>query len=248
MAKGDTVTFLDSHIECNVGWAEPLLARIKESPKHVVMPIIDSIDPDSFTMHGGGVKLLAFTWTLGQDHSINSKRPYDPVNPMPSPIMAGGLFAMDRKAFFELGTYDQEMRLYGGEEIEIGSCFFFSFVVAIGASVSLCNCSGSTRSRCVTCAALTYFYDVGFRIWQCGYTLECVPCSRIGHIFRTGKYWKGQVRPQHCPRNRLFAVDLTRADKTSGVHRAVRRHHAQQTSGRCGVDGRVRPTGHRRVA
>lgn len=29
------------------------------------MPIIDSIDPDSFVYRGGGVKLLGFTWTLG---------------------------------------------------------------------------------------------------------------------------------------------------------------------------------------
>jgi hypothetical protein len=46
--KGDVVTFLDSHIEVNEGWVEPLLARIKEDRKHVVMPIIDSIDPDGF--------------------------------------------------------------------------------------------------------------------------------------------------------------------------------------------------------
>ena len=73
---------------------------------------------------------------------------------MQSPVMAGGLFVIDRKLFFDLGGYDPEMKLYGGEEMEIS-----------------------------------------LRLWECGNTLECIPCSRVGHVFRTGKYWQGQVYP-----------------------------------------------------
>lgn len=54
---------------------------------------------------------LDFAGTLAKDEDF--------VKPIKSPTMAGGLFAIERKYFVELGEYDAGMDIWGGENIEI---------------------------------------------------------------------------------------------------------------------------------
>jgi len=151
LATAEIVVFLDSHIECNHGWLEPLIYRIVQDHRNVVCPIIDSVDPDSMVYTAGGLDVVAFDWGLRQAFP---KREMHETEPSASPGMGGGLFAINRSVFFTLGGYDPGMKLYGGEETELP-----------------------------------------MRIWLCGFRLECAPCSRVGHIFRSGKYHQGQVYP-----------------------------------------------------
>ncbi|KAJ1188384.1 hypothetical protein NDU88_005145 [Pleurodeles waltl] len=153
IATGETLTFLDAHCECFYGWLEPLLARIAENYTVVPSPDIASIDLNTFEFskpspygnnhnRGNFDWSLSFGWESLPPHEI--KRRKDETYPIISPTFAGGLFSISKEYFELLGSYDEEMEIWGGENIEMS-----------------------------------------FRVWQCGGTLEILPCSVVGHVFRS---------------------------------------------------------------
>ena len=126
-ANGDTITFLDSHCEANVGWLEPLLHRIYLNRTTVVCPVIDVISWEKLeysTIRGppgvrGGFNWgLQFKWRKIPDYE-QKRRGGDETREVKSPTMAGGLFTIDTKYFFEIGAYDLGMDIWGGENLEI---------------------------------------------------------------------------------------------------------------------------------
>ncbi|XP_068603659.1 polypeptide N-acetylgalactosaminyltransferase 4 [Brachionichthys hirsutus] len=124
-AVGDVLTFLDCHCECVPGWIEPLLERIEQNASTIVCPVIDTIDWNTFEFHmqTGEPMIGGFDWRLTfQWHSVpevERKRRKSRIDPIRSPTMAGGLFAVSRNYFEYLGTYDTGMEVWGGENLEL---------------------------------------------------------------------------------------------------------------------------------
>lgn len=122
-AAGEVLVFLDSHCEVNQAWLQPLLAPIQKDRRTVVCPVIDIISADTLSyspspiVRGGFNWGLHFKWDPVPPSELNG--PEGTTGPIRSPTMAGGLFAMNRKYFNELGQYDAGMDIWGGENLEI---------------------------------------------------------------------------------------------------------------------------------
>lgn len=122
-AAGEVLVFLDSHCEVNQAWLQPLLAAIQKDRRTVVCPVIDIISADTLSyspspiVRGGFNWGLHFKWDPVPPSELNG--PEGTTGPIRSPTMAGGLFAMNRKYFNELGQYDAGMDIWGGENLEI---------------------------------------------------------------------------------------------------------------------------------
>ncbi|KAI5630899.1 glycosyl transferase family 2 domain-containing protein [Phthorimaea operculella] len=168
------LTYLDSHCECAEGWLEPLLDRIARNKTTVVCPVIDVIDDNTLEFHyrdSSAVNVGGFDWNLQFNwHPVPAReraRHRHTAEPVWSPTMAGGLFAIDKEFFERLGTYDSGFDIWGGENLELS-----------------------------------------FKTWMCGGTLEIVPCSHVGHIFRKRSPYKWRTGVNVLKKNSVRLAEV----------------------------------------
>uniref|UniRef100_A0A8C3N5N6 Uncharacterized protein n=1 Tax=Geospiza parvula TaxID=87175 RepID=A0A8C3N5N6_GEOPR len=124
------------------------------------------------------------------------------------PVMAGGLFSIDKKYFSELGMYDPGLDVWGGENMEIsfkvGGCHTAAPLPACvgdgaqaGAPQGLLHLPGQLSCRPPSAVSVS---DLCSQVWMCGGEIEIVPCSRVGHIFRNDN-------PYSFPKDRVRTVE-----------------------------------------
>ncbi|KOB75010.1 Uncharacterized protein OBRU01_08336, partial [Operophtera brumata] len=164
--------------------------------KHVkvVCPIIDVISDTTFEyiqasdMTWGGFNWkLNFRWYRVPEREM-TRRGGDRTAPLRTPTMAGGLFAIDRDYFYKIGSYDEGMDIWGGENLEM------SFRVwQCGGILEIAPCSHVGH---VFRDKSPYSFPGGVQnivlhnaarvaeVWMCGGRLEIAPCSHVGHVFR----------------------------------------------------------------
>ncbi|KAM4619086.1 putative polypeptide N-acetylgalactosaminyltransferase 8 [Polymixia lowei] len=137
-ATADVVAILDAHIEVHQQWAEPLLTQIKADRTVIVSPVFDRVNYYDLEVVKYGPSAHAFDWALWCMYESFMPEWYalgDPSMPGKSPSIMGILVA-DRKFLGEIGVLDEGMKVYGGENVELGIR-----VWTCGGSIEVVPCS-----------------------------------------------------------------------------------------------------------
>uniref|UniRef100_A0A8C1JJQ9 Glycosyltransferase 2-like domain-containing protein n=1 Tax=Cyprinus carpio TaxID=7962 RepID=A0A8C1JJQ9_CYPCA len=137
-ATGDVLAILDAHIEVQVKWAEPLLARIQADRTLVLSPVFDRVNYYDLQVTKYATSAHGFDWALWCAYVGFPQKWYDqndPSQPGKSPSVMG-ILVVDRLFFGEIGTLDGGMEVYGGENVELGIRVWLC-----GGSIEIVPCS-----------------------------------------------------------------------------------------------------------
>jgi len=148
-ATAPVIMFLEGHCIVNRYWLQPLLERVVQNPKALVMPVLDMIPQAAWGDYktGSTSHQWRYEWNMNLIHTNPLREKRDGYSVYTSPGTSGGIFVIRKDWFLALEFFDEGMLEWGGDHAELS-----------------------------------------FKTWRCGGTIEVVPCSRIGHLFRNPEY------------------------------------------------------------
>lgn len=111
-ATGIVYMFMDAHMKPEVGWLSPILRLINTNYKRIVSPVLVNLNPDTWVndVTATSSKML-FDWNFDLQW-------VDDLNDE-VPVMSGGVFAVSKDWWENLGGYDQGFTEYGMENLEM---------------------------------------------------------------------------------------------------------------------------------
>ncbi|ELT88930.1 hypothetical protein CAPTEDRAFT_164644 [Capitella teleta] len=128
LAKGEVIVSMDSHMEVQEGWLEPLLDAIRENPRTLATSYLDWMEKDKddtwVYKHGPSTWKTYFDWSLVFGFQDSTKveieaRKADVTAPVVSPVSIGTIWAMKKDVFEEIGAFDEQMEGWGGENLDL---------------------------------------------------------------------------------------------------------------------------------
>ncbi|CAD1472498.1 unnamed protein product, partial [Heterotrigona itama] len=201
-AKAPVLTYLDSHCECTEGWLEPLLDRIARDPTTVVCPVIDVIDDTTLEYHwkdSGGVNVGGFDWNLQVSRNsfpaVISRKLY--AMPLWRSAIGNRQSANRRFNWHAVPEREKKRHKNSAEPVwsptMAGGLFSIdrAFFERLGTYDSGFDIWGGEN------------LELSFKTWMCGGTLEIVPCSHVGHIFRKRSPYKWRSGVNVLKRNSI---------------------------------------------
>jgi len=121
MATAPVIVFLEAHVIPNKHWLQHILHRVVVNPKVLAMPVLDQIPQDNWHQYypmSGGHWRYEWNFNLVYTNPGGLIR-NDVPDPYPSPGTSGGIFAMRKDWFQQLGLFDEGMREWGGDHMEL---------------------------------------------------------------------------------------------------------------------------------
>ncbi|GAB5578941.1 polypeptide N-acetylgalactosaminyltransferase 9 isoform X1 [Prionailurus iriomotensis] len=205
-ATAPVVGFFDAHVEFGTGWAEPALTRIQEDRRRIVLPAIDNIKYDTFEVQQYASAAHGYNWGLWCMYIIPPQDWLDrgdeaaPISNYRNNGTDGSLWSTAAQVAHSTTSRTPAM---------IGCSFVVDreYFGDIGLLDPGMEVYGGEN------------IELGMRVWQCGGSMEVLPCSRVAHIERSKKPYNNDI-DYYAKRNALRAAEVWMDSFKSHVYMA----------------------------
>ncbi|XP_052799402.1 polypeptide N-acetylgalactosaminyltransferase 13-like [Mya arenaria] len=153
-ARSGHFVVLDSHIEFNIGWLEPILHRLVEEPKALLTSHVGVIDMETFEYLLGewNTQFMCFEqisakdqWTYYSEEFILKRN--GSVAPIEYCMVPGMMMAMKKDFFLQLGGFDPGMECPKGDRVTAGMSYV-RYIWTLRSILEFVACSSSPFLQC----------------------------------------------------------------------------------------------------